>query len=158
MAYVLSVSSVRLPRTKSKRCLAPGSRAFWNRDSLPAFRTIGNPTAIEQLGGALSRIAETDTAFGHRSARYNFLIVSSWPKPDENEKHIRWTRSLWQAMQPFSTGGVYVNYLGEEADEGAKRIHAAYGAAKHERLVKLKNKYDPGNLFRLNQNIKPAHA
>ena len=60
------------------------------------------------------------------------------------------------ALQPFSTGGVYVNYLGEEADEGAKRIQAAYGIGKHERLVKLKNKYDPGNLFRLNQNIKPA--
>lgn len=151
----------------------PGLQNYWKSNFLnditdeaitvliDHFREVPSPSsamAIEQLGGALSRVAETDTAFGHRSARYNFLIVSSWPKPDENEKHIRWTRSLWQAMQPFSTGGVYVNYLGEEADEGAKRIHAAYGAAKHERLVKLKNKYDPGNLFRLNQNIKPAHA
>jgi FAD/FMN-containing dehydrogenase len=59
-------------------------------------------------------------------------------------------------MQPFATGGVYVNYLGREADEGAERIKAAYGAEKYQRLVALKNKYDPTNLFRLNQNIKPT--
>jgi FAD/FMN-containing dehydrogenase len=57
-------------------------------------------------------------------------------------------------MQPFSTSGVYVNYLGREADEGRARIEAAYGPEKYERLVALKNKYDPTNLFRFNQNIK----
>jgi FAD/FMN-containing dehydrogenase len=59
-------------------------------------------------------------------------------------------------MQPFSSGGVYVNYLGQEADEGSQRIREAYGPAKYERLVALKNKYDPKNLFRLNQNIRPT--
>jgi hypothetical protein len=58
-------------------------------------------------------------------------------------------------MQPFSTGGVYVNYLGREADEGGDRIRAAYGAEKYQRLLALKEKYDPTNLFRLNQNIRP---
>ena len=58
-------------------------------------------------------------------------------------------------MQPFSTGGVYVNYLGQEVDEGAERVQATYGPVKYERLVALKNKYDPTNFFRLNQNIKP---
>jgi FAD/FMN-containing dehydrogenase len=58
-------------------------------------------------------------------------------------------------MQPYATGGVYVNYLGGEADEGAERVRAAYGPEKYQRLVALKNKYDPQNLFRLNQNIKP---
>jgi len=59
-------------------------------------------------------------------------------------------------MQPCSTGGVYVNYLGREPDEGPERIKAAYGPEKYGRLVTLKNKYDPTNLFRLNQNIKPS--
>jgi FAD/FMN-containing dehydrogenase len=58
-------------------------------------------------------------------------------------------------MQPYSTGGVYVNYLGQEADEGADRVKAAYGPEKCQRLAALKKKYDPTNLFRLNQNIRP---
>jgi FAD/FMN-containing dehydrogenase len=61
-------------------------------------------------------------------------------------------------MQPWSTGGVYVNYLGREVDEGSGRVEAAYGQEKYARLVALKNQYDPGNLFRLNQNIKPTQA
>jgi FAD/FMN-containing dehydrogenase len=63
---------------------------------------------------------------------------------------------FWETMQPYSTGGVYVNYLGHEADEGAERIKAAYGAEKYQRLAALRRKYDPANLFRLNQNIKPS--
>jgi hypothetical protein len=59
-------------------------------------------------------------------------------------------------MQPYATGGVYVNYLGREADEGAERVRAAYGAEKYGQLVVLKGKYDPTNLFRLNQNVKPT--
>jgi FAD/FMN-containing dehydrogenase len=69
---------------------------------------------------------------------------------------VRWAREFWTAMQPYSSGAVYVNYLGQETDEGAERIKAAYGAEKYRRLVALKNKYDPTNLFRLNQNIKPS--
>ena len=80
---------------------------------------------IEQLGGAVSRVGKDETAFA-----------------DE----------LWKEMQPFSSGGVYVNYLG---DEGEDRVKAAYGT-NYERLVALKNKYDPQNLFRFNQNIKPT--
>jgi FAD/FMN-containing dehydrogenase len=59
-------------------------------------------------------------------------------------------------MQPFASGGVYVNYLGAESEEGAERVRAAYGAAKYERLAALKAAYDPANLFRMNQNIRPA--
>ena len=103
----------------------------------------------------MSRVGENDSAFGHRSAPFNFLVVSSWPDAADNAKHIAWTRSLAEAMQPFSAGGVYVNYLEHEADEGRDRIRAAYGPAKYERLLALKKKYDPGNLFRINQNIRP---
>ena len=76
--------------------------------------------------------------------------------PAEAEKCIPWTREPWEAMQPFATGGVYVNYLGQEADEGVQRIKAGYGPEKYQRVVALKNAYDPTNLFRLNQNIHPT--
>jgi hypothetical protein len=65
---------------------------------------------------------------------------------------VRWSREFWAAMQSYSTGSVYVNYLGQETDECAERIKAACGAEKYQRLVVLKNKYDLTNLFRLNQN------
>ena len=68
----------------------------------------------------------------------------------------RWAREFWDAMRPSSTGAVYVNYLGLEADEGPERIKAAYGPEKYARLAALKSRYDPSNLFRLNQNIKPT--
>ena len=65
-------------------------------------------------------------------------------------------REFWEAMSPFTTDGVYVNYLGQEKDEGIERVRAAYGPQIYDRLVSLKNKYDPTNLFSLNQNIKPT--
>jgi FAD/FMN-containing dehydrogenase len=122
------------------------------------FARVPSPTsaiAIEQLGGAFARVGADETAFNHRDARYNLLIVGIWPDAADDDAHVGWVRELWEAAQPFSSGGVYVNYLGTEDDEGANRIEAAYGAAKYERLVALKRKYDPDNLFRLNQNIRP---
>lgn len=111
-----------------------------------------------QLGGAVSRIDRDATAFGQRDAEYSFMAVGTCTEAADAEKCRRWARELWDAMQPWSTGGVYMNYLGREADEGAGRIEAAYGREKYARLVALKNKYDPTNLFRLNQNIKPSQA
>jgi FAD/FMN-containing dehydrogenase len=108
------------------------------------------------LGGAVSRIDRDATAFNHRDTPYSFLSLGVCTDPAETETCIQWARECWDAMQPFSTGGVYVNYLGREADEGAERIKAAYGPEKHQRLVALKNTYDPTNLFRLNQNIQPT--
>lgn len=107
-----------------------------------------------QLGGAVSRVDREATAFNHRDVQYSFMSLGVCPDPAEAEKMIRWTRGFWEAMQPFLTDGVYVNYLGREADEGVERIKAAYGP-NYQRLVALKKKYDPTNLFRLNQNIKP---
>lgn len=112
--------------------------------------------AIEELGGAVSRIDAEETAFAHRDRRYNFLCLGMCADPAEVEGCIRWSRGFWEAMQPFSSGGVYVNYLGAESEEGEGRVRAAYGAAKYERLSALKARYDPTNLFRLNQNIRPA--
>ena len=118
---------------------------------VPSPRTVA---VIEHNGdGAMSRIGSDETAFGHRNWPYNLLVTSMWTDAAESEANIQWTRELWDAMQPFMADAVYVNYLGEEGEE---RVRAAYGVAKYERLVGLKNKYDPTNFFRLNQNIKPT--
>ena len=112
--------------------------------------------AIEQFSGAVRRVGMDETAFNHRDARYNLLIVGVWPDPAAKDENVKWVRNLWDAMEPYSSGAVYVNYLGQEADEGAERVKSAYGPEKYERLVALKDNYDPTNLFRLNQNIKPS--
>jgi FAD/FMN-containing dehydrogenase len=105
---------------------------------------------LEHLGGAVESGA--DSAFAHRDRRFNFSIVSMWTEGAETEANVDWTRRFWEAMRPFAADAVYVNYLG---DEGQERIVAAYGRERYARLVALKRRYDPGNLFRLNQNIKP---
>jgi FAD/FMN-containing dehydrogenase len=110
--------------------------------------------AIDELGGAVSRVGQEETAFNHRNVRYDFISAGACADPAETASCIQWAREFWEAMQPFSSGGVYVNYLGQEADEGVERVKAAYGPAKYAQLLNLKNKYDPTNFFRLNQNIK----
>jgi FAD/FMN-containing dehydrogenase len=105
------------------------------------------------LGGASGRVGETETAAGNRDAQHVFNVQAAWEDPAENDVHIAWTRDYWRAMQPFSSGGTYVNFL--TRDEGDDRVRAAYGPAIHDRLVEVKTKYDPGNLFRSNQNIRP---
>jgi FAD/FMN-containing dehydrogenase len=108
-----------------------------------------------QLGGAVGRVDRDATAFAARDAQHAFLSLGVCAEPAEAKRCAQWAREFWQAMQSFSTGGVYVNYLGPEIDEGAERLRAAYGAEKYQRLLALKEKYDPTNLFRLNQNIRP---
>ncbi|HEY0426084.1 MAG TPA: BBE domain-containing protein, partial [Rhodopila sp.] len=88
----------------------------------------------------------------HRRSQSELLILAQWPDPAETERNVRWVRAFFEAMQPFAAGGVYVNDLGEE---GEARVRAAYGA-NYDRLVALKNKFDPTNLFRMNHNIAPA--
>jgi FAD/FMN-containing dehydrogenase len=108
---------------------------------------------VEHMGGAVSRMDRQATAYNYRDAQYNFLIVGMWADPAQDAGGISWVRGLWQALQPFSSGNIYVNY---ESDVGVDRVQAAYGAAKYDRLVALKNTYDPTNFFRLNANIKPT--
>jgi hypothetical protein len=109
--------------------------------------------AIERMGGAVSRIDERETACDHRDAAFDLRILSLWTNPHESDVHIGWAREFWTAMQPFSTGAVYVNNLGKEGED---RVRAAYAPATYERLVALKDRYDSENLFRLNQNIRPS--
>lgn len=107
---------------------------------------------IDQFGGAVARVPEDATAFGHRDAEYDLIIAAIWDDDAKEEAHIAWARSFWEAMQPFATESVYVNYL---SDEGEERVRAAYGAKHFDRLVQLKRTYDPDNVFRNNQNISP---
>ncbi len=109
--------------------------------------------AVFHLGGAIQSYGEQAMAVSHRNAEYVIAINTGWDDPKDTEKQIQWTRDLWTAIRPFSSGGVYVNFL--SADDEEDRVRAAYGAMKFERLVQLKSKYDPQNLFRMNQNIKP---
>lgn len=103
-------------------------------------------------GGAVARGDESVSAFAHRQAPFILNINSRWSDPSEAARHIEWTQTFWEAMQPFSADGVYVNFLG---DEGEDRVRAAYGPLVYERLTQIKGRYDPTNFFRVNQNIRP---
>ena len=108
---------------------------------------------LSHLQGAISRVGHDETAYIHRTAPFLLNINAMWTDPHESAEHIGWARDFWTAMQPFSAGGVYVNFL---SNEGEERVRTAYDPKTYERLVALKNKYDPMNFFRLNQNIKPT--
>ena len=145
-----------------------GWHYYWKSLELPPLTDAAIDTLVEhasaltssksycivfQLGGALSRVAAGDTAYGQRDAAHNVNINAVWtPEDPDGERHIAWARDFFDAMQPHACGRVYLNFLGEE---GAARVRAAYGEATYERLVELKRRYDPTNLFRLNQNIAP---
>ena len=120
------------------------------------FKSAPSPfsaIALEPFGGAVARVGVADTAFPHRQARFSVVIVGMWADRAASSENIRWTRELWSALQPFSTEAVYVNYL--DTDD-ADRIPSAYDAVTYHRLRQVKEKYDPENFFRGNQNIAPA--
>ncbi len=126
-------------------------------DTFAEYATAPSPYTsgvLEHLGGAFARVPPTETAFAHRRYPYNFSIWANWVDAADSEKNIRWSRAFWDAMRPFMGAGAYVNYLEEEADPRARE---AYGP-NYERLVALKNKYDPSNFFRMNHNIGPTQS
>lgn len=118
----------------------------------PSVHTFG--PWVEHWHGAATRVAVSDTAFPHRQYPYNFSVWSNWISSSESEENIKWSRACWDAMRPFMAEGSYVNYLEDEGDPFAR---AAYGP-NYDRLVALKNKFDPTNFFRMNHNIKPTEV
>ncbi len=143
-----------------------GNRYYWKSGFLndlsdEAIETIinhmaSNPspysaTILEYYGGAAVREPEGGTSYPHRQLQFDLVIISNWPDKQEDEINITWTRNIWEAMQPFLSNKVYVNALGVE---GKERVKEAYGE-NYQKLVDLKRKYDPANLFRMNQNITP---
>ena len=119
--------------------------------TMPSQNIIGG-LELQHMHGAASRVGPGETAFAHRYEQYDFLVHAGWTDPADSEKIVNWVRESWQRMQPFTEQAVYINDLGEE---GEGRVKDAYGP-NYERLLALKNKYDPANFFRLNQNIQPT--
>ena len=97
---------------------------------------------------------EDATAFDHRASAYNLVIVGRWTDPSAAEQHVAWARETSDSVRPFTSGRVYVNYIG--AGESPDRVRAAFGPEKFAQLAKVKTKYDPRNVFRMNQNIPPG--
>jgi FAD/FMN-containing dehydrogenase len=112
---------------------------------------------VQHLGGAVRRVPPEETAFPVRDCPFVMNFMGDWRNPDETPRHVEWVRDAWRRMVPESTGAVYLNYAGREDRDADAIVRAAFGLNYHQ-LVEIKTKYDPANLFRLNQNIKPRQV
>jgi hypothetical protein len=145
-----------------------GRRYYWKSEFLPNLepdllaktishaKTIASPHSailLFPLDGALNRLPENHSAVGNRDTAWVLNIAASWEKAESDKTNIDWTRAAWRDTRSFSTGGTYMNFLTEE--ESDDRIHAAY-RKNYERLVEIKTKWDPSNLFQMNKNIAPT--
>jgi FAD/FMN-containing dehydrogenase len=145
-----------------------GMQQYWKAEMYPelpdeAVRTLIETATpplsplttiiVQPLGGQVHRVPDDATAMGWRaSANWALHILGAWEDPAQNDEQIAWVRSVAAAMHPWAQTGTYLNYL---MDEGEQRVRDSFGA-HYERMVALKNKYDPTNFFRLNQNIRPT--
>lgn len=145
----------------------PGLHHYWKSDFVgeirdeaisvhasygPKVPAVQSTMHIYPLSGAVDRVRNEDTAFGHREAQFAQVIVGASPDAEPMPGIIEWVRNYWSDAHPYSSGATYVNFLMEE---GADRAKAAYGG-NYARLAEIKARYDPANLFHLNQNIRPA--
>lgn len=149
---------------------APGGlRNYWKSGYLrtlePDFLdhlvepSVSAPSPLTQvhlhyMGGAVARVPSDQTAFANRDAAFALNLVATWDEPRADDANVAWVRRTWEDLGPW-TSGVYVNFLGSEGDD---RVRAAYGEATYGRLAELKRRYDPENVFHLNQNVRPAPA
>ena len=144
-----------------------GRRYYWKSEYLPGVESALLSRVVEHateapsphsailvfpFDGAVNQLPQDHSAVGNRDARFVFNIAGSWEDEADDTTNIDWARATWQDLRPFSTGGTYINFLTEE--EGTDRIADAYGG-NGERLVEIKTKWDPENLFRMNKNIPP---
>jgi FAD/FMN-containing dehydrogenase len=109
---------------------------------------------VHQMGGQVGRVGADASAFGNREAPYLLNVVARWIDPTDDDLNLAWARGLRTAMEPFSTGGAYVNFLGL----GDDRVKASYDPERYGRLAGLKETWDPANVFHLNQNVPPSGA
>jgi len=117
----------------------------------PKVPAVSATMHIYPINGACSRVAPDATAFAYRDAKFATVIAGMWPDPADNEKNIKWVKDYYRALQPHSSSGGYVNFM---AGDDQERIRDNY-KGNYNRLVTIKKKYDPANLFHMNQNIKP---
>jgi len=149
--------------------LTPGARNYWKSHDLTALadgaidalldavRRLPSPECevfIAHVGGAMARVAADATAYSQRDAHFIMNVHTRWREASQDADCVAWARGLFDAVAPFATGSVYVNFM---PDDEADRVEQAYGA-NHRRLAAIKARYDPTNLFRMNHNIKPAPA
>jgi FAD/FMN-containing dehydrogenase len=145
----------------------PGNQWYWKADfvkgltnetialnvrygsQVPTFRS---GTHLYAINGAAHRVGQADTAFSYRDADYCQVMVAVEPDPSVMQPLIDWAKSYWTALHPYSAGGAYINMMMEEGED---RVRAAY-RGNYDRLSRVKAEYDPHNLFKVNQNIKPA--
>jgi FAD/FMN-containing dehydrogenase len=143
-----------------------GERYYWKTTTLPDLGDAAVAKVVEigssrssqktmvgvwQMGGAISRVADDATGYGPRSDPWTVNVDSAWDDPSEDDRHIEWTRSAWGSLQSVSSGAMYLHYGALESED---QIRSAYGPI-YDRLVAVKTKFDPTNLFRVNQNIRP---
>jgi FAD/FMN-containing dehydrogenase len=121
-------------------------------EAFEATPSIMTGMVIEHFHGAVCRVDPTATAFPFREPGYNLVLAGQWSDPADTEASLRWVRDTFAALEPYTAPKVYVNYL---ADDESGRVASAYGP-NLDRLVEVKRRYDPDNLFRLNHNIDPA--
>jgi FAD/FMN-containing dehydrogenase len=117
----------------------------------PKVPVVNSTMHIYPINGAAGRVASDATAFAYRDAKFATVIAGMWPDPADNEKNTKWVKDYYKALQPHSSSGGYVNFMAGD-DQG--RVRDNY-KGNYDRLVTIKRKYDPGNLFHMNQNIKP---
>jgi hypothetical protein len=119
-----------------------------------AYEAVPSPMSaiiLEHFHGAASRVAPTATAFPHRAPGFNLVVVGQWRDPADTPANVQWVRDTFTALAPYTAPRTYMNYA---ADDEADRVDAAYGP-NIDRLRDVKRRYDPDNLFHLNQNIQP---
>jgi FAD/FMN-containing dehydrogenase len=148
----------------------PGRHQYWKSDNLREMSDAAMDTLIEYAntvpgpltgvileakGGAIPRVPEDSMALTGRDAEIAFYGIAQWEDPAQTDAHLEWTREFGGAMEPFSSRNIPLNFV---MDEGQERIQSTYGADKYRRLVELKDRYDPDNLFRMNQNVRPSGA
>lgn len=147
--------------------LTPGARNYWKSHNFTQLSDGAIDSVIQYagrlpsaqceifiglIGGQASRVAPDAMAYSHRDTKFVLNVHGRWEQPEEDQKGISWAREFFTAASPYATGGVYVNFMTQEETD---RIGAAYGA-NYARMAEIKRKFDPNNLFRLNQNIKPT--
>ena len=145
----------------------PGDQWYWRADFVnelsdeaialhtqhaSSMPTMQSGMHLYPINGAVHRVGSDETAFSYRDATWAEVIVGVDPDPANAERIKDWTVAYWMALHPYSAGGAYVNFM---MDEGQERVQATY-RDNYDRLIDVKSRYDPTNLFHVNQNIKPA--
>jgi FAD/FMN-containing dehydrogenase len=161
-----------MPYTEVQKLIDPqapaGLRNYWGGDFLPSLSEgaidalcaahATAPSPLSQIivvpgGGQIARVPEDAMALGHRKAAFNTHLIALWEDPAGDGENIAWLRALQSACRDHTDGGAFLNFITEDREE---RVRAAFGEAKYERLVRIKDAYDPENIFRLNQNVRPS--